>query len=349
MNKLIIEQFTMLTKQIQADHTASLSKGDNKEATKHAFRLKSIKNALNALKKVDFEIVDANDVKNVNGIGKGSLERINEILTTGKLKEISEDVNEKVAGILELSKVIGIGNKKANYYATKYNIKSIKQLKDAHDKNKIILDDKVILGLKYYGVIQKNIPRKEITMIRKYLQRIGKDIDDQLEIEICGSYRRGSLESGDIDVIMFHPYMKKLDHIKNPIKYDLINYLESFVTFLSESGFLLDHMTDKNFKMKYMGFCKYKLNPVRRIDIRLMPYDSMSASLLYFTGPVELNIVMRKEAQKKDMLLNEYGLFKKEAEGSVIPIKTKIEKDIFTKLGMPYLTPIERNIYSNKK
>ena len=31
---------------------------------------------------------------------------------------------------------------------------------------------------------------------------------------------------------------------------------------------LIDDMTDKNIVTKYMGFCKYKNNPVRRIDIR---------------------------------------------------------------------------------
>ncbi|XWV25450.1 putative DNA polymerase family X [Tupanvirus deep ocean] len=52
-------------------------------------------------------------------------------------------------------------------------------------------------------------------------------------------------------------------------------------------------------KMKYMGFCKYKLNPIRRIDIRFMPYNSLPAAMLYFTGPAALNEEMRNKQKKE--------------------------------------------------
>jgi len=347
MNHKIIEQFSLLVNQAHADYVDAQKSGKEEEARNQQFRLAAVKKALQALKKIDFEIKTSNDVNGVMGIGKGSLARIDEILKTGKLSEIKENISAKVKGIQELSKVIGIGEKKSQMLVSKYGINSVAELKDAYNKKKIDLDPKILLGLKYYGIVQTNIPRKEITSIKKYLVKIAKEIDDELEIDICGSYRRETPTSGDIDVIMFHPSMKKIDQVRFPLKYKLIDYIKSFVTILTKNGFLLDHMTDKKFSMKYMGFCKYKLNPVRRIDIRIMPYESKPTALLYFTGPGDLNIYMRKLADKRHMLLNEYGLYMVDDVGARTSIKIKSEEDVFKKLGMEPLTPKERNIFAN--
>ena len=93
-------------------------------------------------------------------------------------------------------------------------------------------------------------------------------------------------------------------------------------------------MTDKNIVTKYMGFCKYKNNPVRRIDIRYVPYKYYHSALLYFTGSADLNKQMRSIAIK-GYKLSEYGLFDKNDKR----IKTKSERDIFKKLGLEYLHP----------
>jgi DNA polymerase beta len=152
--------------------------------------------------------------------------------------------------------------------------------------------------------------------------------------------------SNDIDVMIYHPDVKFVRQIFKPESYDLKSYLELFVDLLTKDGFLLDHLSVD--KMKYMGFCKYKSYPVRRIDIRLMPHNSLSAAMLYFTGPAQLNEEMRLRAKKRNMLLNEYGLFLVDSHGNRISVPIHSEKDIFNELGMIYLTPKERQSYALK-
>lgn len=354
MNLLIIEQFTLLIKQIEGDYSGAQMDNNVKELTMNKFKLKANKTALAAIKKLDFEITDESDVKGIAGIGEGTRRRIKEILTLGYLSELENNKydkqkQQKIKAIQELEQIIGVGNATAKDLVINHNIKGVADLKKSIKNKTIVVNDKVKLGLKYYGVVQGSIPRSEIADIEKYLRKEVAKIDSQLQIMICGSYRRGRKTSGDIDVLIYHPDAKTSKEIINPTKYDLEPYLEIFVNKLTITGFLLDHLTDKNYNSKYMGFCKYKSNPVRRIDIRYVPYNSLPTAMLYFTGPYELNTVMRNMAKKKHMLLSEYGLYNVDDNDIRTPIIVRSEEDVFKILGMDYLTPVERELFNTGK
>ena len=95
-------------------------------------------------------------------------------------------------------------------------------------------------------------------------------------------------------------------------------------------------MTDPTVKTKFMGFLKYKDNPIRRIDIRYVPIKYFISARLYFTGSALFNIKMRQRAKKLGYKLSEYGLTKL-SDGS--PVKITSEEDFFTILKMSYLEP----------
>lgn len=353
MNALVIEQFSLLIKQIQAEYLNAQVENDPKETNMHKYRLQTIKRILSILKNLDFEITDPNELKVIPGIGEGTIKRIKEILDTGRLTELKSKYDKKkqatIDSIQELEKVIGIGSSNAKKMVIQHNIKSIADLKKAIKSGKINVTSLVKLGLKYYGVVQGNIPRKEVEQTEKYLVKTAHLIDPELNVMIAGSYRRGKKTSGDIDVLMYHPDVKTSKQIISPKTFGLDFYLELFIDKLTDDKFLIDHMTVDKYKIKYMGFAKYKNYPVRRIDIRYIPYISLPTALLYFTGPYELNTIMRTAAKKRNMILNEYGLYKIDENGIRTPLKIKTEADVFKYLGMPYLTPIEREAYSTGK
>ena len=84
-----------------------------------------------------------------------------------------------------------------------------------------------------------------------------------------------------------------------------------------------------------MGFCKYKSNPVRRIDIRYVPYTSYYPALLYFTGSRDLNTKLRKMAKSIGYKINEYNITNDKGD----KVKIKSEKDIFKLLDLEYIEP----------
>lgn len=352
MNRNIIEQFNLLFKQIKAEYLNAQVENQPKEMIMHSFRLKSIQKILGILRKLDFEITDAQDLKGIPGIGEGTRRRVKEILDTGTLAEIKNKYDKKkqkkIDAIQELEQIIGIGSAVAKKLVIKENITSITELKKAIKSGKLKVPDAIMLGLKYHGIVEGAIPRSEVVATEKYLLKEAHAIDSDLEIIICGSYRRGKPTSGDIDVLVYHPKATTTKHIMNPNQFGLEPYLEVLVDRLTDNGFLLDQFTDSS--MKYMGFCKYRNYPVRRIDIRFIPYNSLPTAMLYFTGPYELNTIMRTAAKKRGMILNEYGLYKiDEDNGSRTSVKIKSESDVFKALGMDYMTPEQREIFSSGK
>lgn len=335
-NTTIIEEFKKLIEQINYDIDNEI---DIKKRTVNMFRLKQINNALNIIKNQKDEIKNGKQLEDIKGIGKGIIRRIDEIIKTGKLSEITinqENINEKQY-IENLKEVYGIGNTKASELVHSYNIKTVKELKKAHSEGKINLNDNAILGLKYYGVYKPQIPRKEMKKMDKYIKKLASKIDENLKIEICGSYRREKKFSNDIDCMMTHENIVTIDDLENES-----NYLQQFIEFAKEKSFIVDSITGDDVETKFMGFCQYSEDlPIRRIDIRYMPYNSYYAALLYFTGSGQFNRNMRQIAKKMGYKLNEYGLYKKTKKG-LKKIKINSEEDIFKKLDMEYVEPKER-------
>ena len=347
LNENIIKEFQRLIALKKSEKEEFVKKKDIKNITAYNFRLKQLNSVLIIFKNYPDKITLKNylELKDIDGIGANTIQRIKEILESGKLSELNdfEDLSiEKEKIIEELEEVIGIGRVMATEF---YNqgIKSVKILKQKIKKKEFVVNEKIELGLKYYGVYKKNIPRDEIDeinkLIKKTISKINKlyklDKESKYIYQICGSYRRESPISGDIDVLI-----SKLD-LKDDTD-DNINHLERVINKLKDNleenddkPLLIDDITDKNYETKYMGFAKYKKNPVRRIDIRFVSYDAYYSALLYFTGSAELNKKMRTIAKKLNLKLSEYGLFKENGT----KIKISSEEEFFQKLDLPFIKP----------
>jgi DNA polymerase beta len=347
LNQNIILEFEKLVSFIQLEIDNAKKNNDKKLNIVNSFRQKQIKNALNIIKKYPKKITEENlgEFNELPGIGKGTINRIKEILKNGYLSELSDfktvvDPNEKI--IEELESIVGVGRTTA-LELVKQGITSVSDLKKKIKSNLVHVNDKILLGIKYYGKFLDNIPREEITkvykLIKKEIDKLNKkyklDDNNKYIFEICGSYRREKLVSGDIDILV----SKLGTTMNNP---DKINHLDRLVKILknpiklnNNNPLLVDDITDKNYETKYMGFAKYKDNPYRRIDIRYVSYDVYPSALLYFTGSAELNLKMRKIAKKLKLKLSEYGLTKE--DGTLIPITS--EYDVFKILKIEYLSP----------
>ncbi len=327
------------------------------------YNLRALNIAINGIKKYDGNILSGEQLKNeIKGVGDKISKRIDEIIKTGDLHELSEynnvpNVDNNTINLENLLLITGVGDVRAKKWL-EMGIKNINDVKEAIKENKIKTTHHIDIGIKYYIDFQQKIPRTEIDKIKNLMEGILMGIDPLLKFEICGSYRRGNSQSGDIDILITHPNYenignhestgnekKKNDNNNNKInkknEKKSKNHLKNIVYLLKKENFVIDSLTE-NGDTKFMGVCKLNgYDIARRIDIRVVEYKSFYTSVLYFTGNKEFNLYIRNKALEKNYSLSEYCITDLNDNH---PIYFNSEEEIFTFLKIPYLNPCERNI-----
>ncbi|CAH2108288.1 unnamed protein product [Euphydryas editha] len=305
-----------------------------KNVSRNIHKFNAYKKAASVLASQSKRIESGEEAKKLNGIGEKISKKIDEFLHTGKLRKlenIHQDENAQALSLL--TRVSGIGPVKA---ADLLNM-GIKTLEDLRN-NKNQLNHHQLIGLKYFEDFEKKIPRSEIHEIETIITSEIRNLDPRYTITICGSYRRGKLESGDIDALITHPSFK----LDNEKRKDHNKLLKSIVTALNDLITDTISMGDT----KFMGVCRLSNeHPFRRLDIRLIPNEQYYCAVLYFTGSDVFNKEMRTHALENGFTLNEYSLRPIGVTG--VPgeeVQITSEEEIFDYINYPYKKPEERNM-----
>jgi len=249
--------------------------------------------------------------KNIPGIGDSISNDISEYLRNGtisrlqRLKEENRSTNDIV---ILFTQIYGIGLKKAMEFINE-GYRSISEL---IQDNK--LSDVQLLSLE----LLKHKERHPYQFMKKLEKEIEILLPD-MKWEIAGSFRRKEDSSRDVDLIVLKERgvtIKKIVKKLDPIIYGTLNQGDE----------------------KYTGIIEYKKHIIR-LDIRIFTKKEYPFGLMYFTGSQRFNVLMRIQAKRLGMLLNEYGLFE-EPDMKEIPLKD--EESIFDKLCVEYIPPEER-------
>ena len=307
-------QFVKVLEQLESLMT---KKGQHFRARAYAKAKEAIILYKNPIKKVE-------DLKGQKGIGDTTLQKLQEYVDTGTLTVLEKAKNNPV---FIFTDVYGIGPKKAEELVKKHNISTISELRE---RQKDVLNDVQIKGLKYYEDVLKRIPRKEIDNYETVLKEIFDTVKNKgSTFEIMGSYRRGSKDSGDIDIC--------ISDSKNDS-----NVFVKFIDALIEKKILIEVLSRG--KTKSLGISKLRRKPSRRIDFMFTKSEELAFALLYFTGSKSFNTVMRKRALDLGYSMNEHGLYKMVdgKKGTKLERHFPTEKSVFDFLGMVYKGPTER-------
>ena len=292
------------------------------KANHDTFRLKTYLQVNKALRnlKTD-EDLDPVNLKSVKGIGKGTVDRIKEIIDTGKLDEY-EKIKNKKSPIEEFLKIHGVGKQHAKKLLDA-GFKSVEELKQCNVQD--YLNDTQIKGLKWFDDIQERISYEEIQKHERYLKSVLKKIDKSSELTIAGSYRRKRPDSGDIDLLL---------------KADKKTTYNAFIDTLKKDDYLVEDLARGS--KKYMGMGKgIDTDSCRRIDIMYTKPEEYPFAVLYFTGSGDFNVRMRDDALKMGYTMNEYSIKHTDTK-QIVDKKFTTEKEIFDFLGYQYLNPEDR-------
>lgn len=203
------------------------------------------------------------------------------------------------------------------------------------------------VGLEHYQDFQQRIPRGEVAQHAAIVQRALTGADKTLRLIVGGSYRRGKADCGDIDCIITKENAD-IGHIRTLM-------MDVVIPKLTAQGFLKVALASGRTRAscsKWHGASAMPGSQIwRRIDLLFVPWAELGASLIYFTGNDLFNRSMRLLASRKQMRLNQHGLYadvlrgrgrERVTDGRLL--EGHDERRIFEILGVPYRPPGDRQI-----
>ncbi|XP_070621576.1 DNA polymerase beta isoform X2 [Erythrolamprus reginae] len=279
-----------------------------KNVNRAIHKYNAYRKAASVISKYPSKIKSGSEAKKLDGVGTKIAEKIDEFLSTGKLRKIEKIRQDDTSSSINLlTRVSGIGPAAARKLVDE-GIKTLEDLK----KNENKLNHHQRIGLKYFKDFEKRIPRKEMVEMQDIVLSEVEKVDPAYIATVCGSFRRGAESSGDMDILLTHP---------------------DFTSESAKKG--VCQLPSKGDDPAY---------PYRRIDIRLIPKDQYYCGVLYFTGSDLFNKNMRTHALEVGFTLNEYTIRPLGVTGVAgEPLPVDSEKDVFDYIQWPYREPKERS------
>lgn len=285
------------------------------------FKSRAYTNVARRIEQADEDVSDLvaeGRLREIEGVGDALDQKITEFVETGKL-EYHEKLRAKFPDTLfELFEIQGLGAKRIKQLYEDLDIKSMDELEAACNDGRIAelkgfgqkMQDKILQGISFAkqqtGQHLFSAAFNEAGRITAFLQ----DDAPVQRIEVAGSLRRRKEIVKDLDIIASskdpEAVMKRF--VEDDEVARVTGHGETKSSVILKSGIAAD---------------------LRVVEDKQYPY-----ALMHFTGSKEHNVVMRQRAKDKDLKLNEYGLFDGDKN-----LPCKEEKDIYKKLGLPYIPP----------
>lgn len=279
----------------------------------------------------------------IPGIGERLAMKIEEIAVANRLRRLENALTDPTDRLLQLFMGIyqvGLPT------ASKWIAQGYRSLEDLSSKAALTPNQKI--GIDHYDDFLARIPRDQVKAHREKVREACLKADADIQIFIGGSYRRGATDSGDVDLIITKEGAS-LEYIRTIVIHTVIPKLFK-EDFLKAALATSRSKASGNQGSKWHGASALPGSTVwRRIDLLFVPGDEIGAALLYFTGNDIFNRSMRLLASKKDMRLNQHGLYGDVMRGEKRQritqgrlLEAKSEKRIFQILGVPWRTPEQR-------
>lgn len=287
------------------------------------FRVRAYRNAARIIGDSPQRISDmaarGEDLTQLPGIGKDLAGKIKEIVETGALSQLKELEARTPADLNKLMKIAGLGPKRVYALYRELGISTAEELKAAASAGKIRLLEG--FGEKTEGMILEYFARRSGESEARMLLPEAEDravalaaylkgLKGVKDLTISGSYRRRKETVGDLDILATcKKGTKVMDHF---VRYENVQKIIS----------------------KGETRSTVRLRSGLQVDLRLVPQVSYGAALHYFTGSQAHNIAVRKLGVKKNLKINEYGVFKGDRR-----IAGRREEEVFRQVGLPFIPP----------
>lgn len=247
------------------------------------------------------------------GIGKGIQSFIAEAVATGSVVEMLEMQRDpRVCAVETLERIIGVGP----VTAMKWVSEGTMTIADAAIREDLTTSQRI--GILVDGKVLHRVSRG---LVEKVFNEVKALLPSGTDATVTGSYRRGSMTSGDVDILIVSDSLVARSLPRDPQSL-VINSGEMKTSYLVPVS-----TTIPNHSEMYV-----------QVDIFIAPTKSRVAYLAYSTGSAAHNVYLRGLAKSKGYHLSQYALT--DPAGKEVPLEK--EEDLYSALGIAYVPPEKR-------
>ena len=267
----------------------------------------------------DLSGLSEKEILDISGIGQAIAQKIQELLSTGKLDFLQKLENEVPSTLIELLNVQDLGPKKAALFWKQAGITSLAELEQAARADKLSSlpgmgvksQAHILAGIEALKQEKKRLPiDKALTIAEKWLEKL-RGLKGLKNVEISGSLRRWKPTIGDLD----------------------------FVGASDEQAQVMQDFTALNGIKQILSQGNNKTSVVTEeglnLQLWLQPPERFGSLLQFVTGSKEHNVRLREFSLKQGFSLSERGFVDQELKEKLCPK----EADVYQNLGLPYIFP----------
>jgi DNA polymerase (family 10) len=288
------------------------------------FRIRSYQNAARILADMSESIAqmvrDGRDLEEIPGIGSGISKKIVEIVESGKLRFLEEQMAKVPAGLPDLLRVEGLGPKKVKLFHDRLGIDSLDKLEEAAKGGKLReldgmgarSEEKILKGIEN---LRRGLGRFKLSVGVSYAEALVdylRKVKGVKRLEPSGSLRRRCETIGDLDILAICAK-------NSPI-------MDKFTTYDDVEEVIAKGETKSSVRLR----CGMQ------VDVRVLEAGSFGSGLQYFTGSKAHNIALRSRANDRGLKLSEYGVFEIQTDRKVAG---KSEEEVYKALDLPLIPP----------
>ncbi|WP_404305083.1 DNA polymerase/3'-5' exonuclease PolX [Neorhodopirellula lusitana] len=289
------------------------------------FRIRAYQNGARAIRDLDEPIAqiasdESRNLATLSGIGKTLAEKIGVLLETGSLPQLIELRKAVPEVVISMSRIPGLGAKKASKLHDELGIESLDDLAAACREGRIAslkgfgkkTEASILDGLAIAKAAASRLYWSKADELVQDLQTHMSQCDTISQMQWAGSYRRGRDTVGDLDLLA--------------VAGDRAAAMDHFEAFPSRASTIV------------RGDTKISIRVAKsfQVDMRLVEQDQFGAALQYFTGSQAHNIHVRRIAKEQGLKVNEYGVFRIEDDTRVAGAT---EEEVYAAIGLPVIAP----------
>ncbi|MEX1257839.1 MAG: DNA polymerase/3'-5' exonuclease PolX [Gemmatimonadota bacterium] len=319
------------------------------------FRIRAYRNAIRLIRGLTRPLAEmvanGEDLEELPGIGEDLSGQIHELLDTGGMELLEEVAKEVPRELAVLTKIEGVGPKKAKKLWKELGVTSVDRLEAAVRDGRVAelegfgkkSAEKILQAIEGFRKHQGRFLRGEAGEVLRPLLDHMEKAKGVTRLDVAGSFRRGVETVGDIDLLAV------LQAHENA----------------GAARWVMDHFTG------YAGVERVEASGETRgrvvlrsglpVDLRVLSEENHGAALHHFTGSKEHNVQIRTIARERGLRVSEYGVFrlesrdgkgaaKRESKGvedeARAPEGERIcgatEEEVFEAVGLPWIPPVLR-------